>query len=90
MQLKDSVVLVTGANRVVGAAFVAQLKDRGVAKDLRSCARRQHRRRRRRPAELDVTDPDQVRAAADTAAHVQVLINNAGISTGWVVEDLAR
>lgn len=83
MQLKDSVVLVTGANRGIGAAFVAQLKERGAAKiyaaardagtvDVRGVE----------PIELDITNPDQVRAAAKSAGDVQVLINNAGISTG--------
>ena len=32
MQLKNAVVLVTGANRGIGAEFVAQLKGRGAAK----------------------------------------------------------
>ncbi|MCU1481771.1 MAG: short chain dehydrogenase, partial [Subtercola sp.] len=34
------------------------------------------------PIHLDITDPSQVRAVADAAGDVQVLINNAGISTG--------
>ena len=34
------------------------------------------------PLELDITDADQVAAAAAAAGDVQVLINNAGISTG--------
>ena len=32
MLLKNAVVLVTGANRGIGAEFVAQLKERGAAK----------------------------------------------------------
>ena len=32
MRLKDAVVLVTGANRGIGAAFVAQLRERGAGK----------------------------------------------------------
>ncbi|UFS60649.1 SDR family oxidoreductase [Subtercola endophyticus] len=83
MQLKNAVVLVTGANRGIGSEFVAQLKQRGAAKiyaasripgaiDVDGVV----------PLRLDITDPSQVRAAAESAGDVQVLINNAGISTG--------
>src|SRR5690348_9914001 len=86
MQLKNAVVLVTGANRGIGAEFVTQLKARGAAKiyaasrnasavDVDGVE----------PIQLDVTDPAQVRAAADAAGDVQVLVNNAGISTGTSV-----
>ncbi|MGI8336713.1 SDR family oxidoreductase [Actinomadura scrupuli] len=86
MQLKNAVVLVTGANRGIGAEFVAQLKARGAAKiyaasrnasavDVDGVE----------PIQLDITDPSQVRAAADAAGDVQVLVNNAGISTGTSV-----
>ncbi|GAB3618565.1 SDR family oxidoreductase [Okibacterium endophyticum] len=86
MQLKDAVVLVTGANRGIGAEFVAQLKERGAAKiyaasrnasavDVDGVE----------PIQLDITDPSQVQAAADAAGDVQILINNAGISTGTSV-----
>ena len=81
--LKDAVVLVTGANRGIGAAFVAQLKERGAAK-IYAAARdaRTVDVDGVQPIELDITNPDQVRAAAGAVGDVQVLINNAGISTG--------
>ncbi|WP_422749955.1 SDR family oxidoreductase [Mycobacterium sp. WMMD1722] len=83
MQLRNSVVLVTGANRGIGAAFVAQLKQRGAAK-IYAAARDASTIGVDgvEPIELDVTQSDQVQAAADVAGDVQVLINNAGISTG--------
>jgi len=81
--LKDAVVLVTGANRGIGAAFVAQLKQRGAAK-IYAAARDASTIDADgvQPIDLDITNPDQVQAAADAAGDVQVLINNAGISTG--------
>ncbi|WP_242455997.1 SDR family oxidoreductase [Mycolicibacterium sp. P1-18] len=83
VQLKDSVVLVTGANRGIGAAFVAELKKRGAAK-IYAAARDVSTVDGDgvQPIELDVTNPDQIRSAAEAAGDVQVLINNAGISTG--------
>lgn len=83
MDIKGAVVLVTGANRGIGAAFVEQLKERGAAKIYATArdadtigAEGVH------PLELDVTDVGQIEAAAAAAGDVQVLINNAGISTG--------
>ena len=83
MQLKNAVVLVTGSNRGIGAEFVAQLKERGASKIY--AASRTGSGLRVDGVEhiqLDITDPSQVRAAAEAAGDVQVLINNAGISTG--------
>ncbi len=83
MELKNAVVLVTGANRGIGAEFVAQLKERGAAK-IYAASRHPstHDVDGVEPIQLDITDPEQIRSAADAAGDVQVLINNAGISTG--------
>ncbi len=84
MEIQGSVVLVTGANRGIGAAFVEQLKKRGArkiyagARDASSILADGVVE----PIQLDVTDAGQVEAAARLAGDVQVLVNNAGISTG--------
>jgi NAD(P)-dependent dehydrogenase (short-subunit alcohol dehydrogenase family) len=83
MNIEGAVVLVTGANRGIGAEFVEQLKKRGAAKIY--AAAREARAIDAdgvHPLELDITDPGQIEAAAAAADDVQVLINNAGISTG--------
>jgi NAD(P)-dependent dehydrogenase (short-subunit alcohol dehydrogenase family) len=93
MQLKDAVVLVTGANRGIGARFVAELRSRGAAKIY--AASREGRAvevEGVEPIRLDIADLSQVQAAAVVAKDVQILINNAGISTGTslITGDLAE
>jgi len=84
-KLAGQTVLVTGANRGMGRAYVAQLLDRGVAKvyaaarDPRTIASTDPRLV---PLELDVTDAASVARAAETAYDVSVLVNNAGIALG--------
>ena len=83
--LADQTVLVTGANRGMGREYVRQLLERGVsrvyaaARDPRSVDIVDPRVV---PLALDVTDLASVAAAAQTAADVSVLINNAGIARG--------
>jgi NAD(P)-dependent dehydrogenase (short-subunit alcohol dehydrogenase family) len=84
MDLDGAVALVTGANRGIGAELVRQLLERGAgtvyaaARDASSVAARDGVV----PLGLDVTDPRQVEAAARAAGDVEVVVNNAGISTG--------
>lgn len=85
MKIANSVALVTGANRGIGRTFVEELLKRGVAKiyvaarDTASLAELLKNGDRRLVAlPLDVTDPDQVAAAASVASDVTLLINNAG------------
>lgn len=85
--LSNTVALVTGANRGIGAAFVDGLVSRGAAK-VYATARRldslaplvERHGDRIEPLVLDVTDPAQVRAAAHRAGDVRILVNNAGVA----------
>jgi NAD(P)-dependent dehydrogenase (short-subunit alcohol dehydrogenase family) len=83
MDITGAVVLVTGANRGIGAEFVRILLERGAAK-VYAAARQPEQiddAERVVPIRLDVTDPEQAAAAAAIAGDVQIIINNAGIAT---------
>lgn len=81
MQIKNSVVLITGANRGIGLAFARAVLARGARKVYAAA---------RDPStvtlagvqalQLDVTQPAQIAAAAQQAADVTLVINNAGIA----------
>lgn len=89
MNIKDAVVFVTGANRGLGLEFAKQALARGAKKVYAGS---------RDPAnvtlpgvipvKLDVTNPEEVAAAAQLAGDVTLLINNAGIAR--VTEGLTR
>ncbi|MGE0215106.1 SDR family oxidoreductase [Mycolicibacterium sp.] len=73
--------LVTGANRGLGRRFAAELVARGAT--VYAGARRPETvdLPGAIPIQLDVTDPDSVRRAAEIAGDVNVVVNNAGVST---------
>jgi NAD(P)-dependent dehydrogenase (short-subunit alcohol dehydrogenase family) len=73
--------LVTGANRGLGRQFAAQLVERGAR--VYAAARRPETIDLPGvvPVQLDITDPESVRRAAELAGDVDVLVNNAGVST---------
>jgi NAD(P)-dependent dehydrogenase (short-subunit alcohol dehydrogenase family) len=73
--------LVTGANRGLGRRFATELVARGAK--VYAAARRPETIDIPGvvPVALDITDPDSVRRAAEVAADVNVLVNNAGVST---------
>ena len=83
MDIKESVALVTGANRGLGRAFAQRLLERGAAR-VYAAARRPEAVDLPgvEPLPLDVTDPGQISAVAERAADVTLLVNNAGVSTG--------
>lgn len=83
MNINGSTILVTGANRGIGLAFVDELLVRG-AKKVYAAARDKASivgHARVTPISLDITDPDAVAQAALIAADIDVLVNNAGITT---------
>ncbi|WP_198396626.1 SDR family oxidoreductase [Brevibacterium antiquum] len=83
MHLNSSTALVTGAGRGIGRAFVDELLARGATK-VYATARDDSsviRGPRVVPMALDITDTEAVDHAASIAGDVDVLINNAGLST---------
>jgi len=73
--------LVTGANRGFGKRLAAELVERGAK--VYAAARRPETVDLPGvvPIQLDITDPESVRRAAEAAPDVNVLVNNAGVST---------
>ncbi|MEZ0494580.1 SDR family oxidoreductase [Kineococcus sp. TBRC 1896] len=74
--------LVTGANRGIGRAFATELLARGAT--VYAAARRPESIDLPgvTPVAVDITDPASIAAAAELAGDVDLLVNNAGISTG--------
>lgn len=79
MKIESSVALVTGANRGLGLAFAQALRDAG-ARKVYAAAREPSTVKLPgvTPLALDVTRPDQVARAAEIAADVTLVVNNAG------------
>ncbi|MBV7246161.1 SDR family oxidoreductase [Streptomyces sp. MW-W600-10] len=82
MELKNTVAVVTGANRGFGRHLAAQLVERGAK--VYAAARRPETVDLQgvTPLRLDVTDHESIQEAARIASDATLLINNAGVSTG--------
>jgi NAD(P)-dependent dehydrogenase (short-subunit alcohol dehydrogenase family) len=87
MTIADKAVLVTGANRGIGQALVEEALSRG-ARRVYAGTRQPlaHPDERVTPLRLDVTNPGQIQAAAESVDALDVLVNNAGI---WLYDDLS-
>jgi NAD(P)-dependent dehydrogenase (short-subunit alcohol dehydrogenase family) len=77
--LKNSIVLVTGANGGLGSEFVRQALARGASRVYATARRpRDGEDTRIVPLALDVTDAASIAAAVSAASDVTVVVNNAG------------
>lgn len=90
MKIRDSVILVTGANRGLGLALVEEAVERGAARvyatarDPKSLGRAiETSRDRVVPLALDVTDAQSLATAAARAKDVSILVNNAGVLASY-------
>jgi len=90
-RVEGAVALVTGANRGIGRALTEALLSRGVRKVYAAARNPQALRdlgdARLVPLRLDVTDPDQIRAAAEAASDVELVFNNAGVALARGIGD---
>src|SRR5438876_11405048 len=88
MNIANKTILITGANRGIGQALVAEALRRG-AKRVYAGTRsaRQHPDKRVTPLTLDVTKASQIQQAVNKVGNLDVLINNAAIS---IYDDLCN
>jgi NAD(P)-dependent dehydrogenase (short-subunit alcohol dehydrogenase family) len=78
--LEGKTVLITGANRGIGEALVAEALRRRASRVFAGTRQPTPPADTRvTPIELDVTDQDQIRSAAASITSLDVLVNNAGI-----------
>ncbi|WP_146439711.1 SDR family oxidoreductase [Crateriforma conspicua] len=85
-QVDGKVVLITGANRGIGRVILNEAIARGAAKVYTAVRRLesvdelvQQHGDRVVPVALDLSKPETIEAAADTASDVDLVVNNAGV-----------
>jgi len=79
--LTNGTVLVTGANRGIGRALVAEALARGAGRVYATTRQPlTHPDRRVVPLVFDLTDAAQIRAAAGQVQSLDILVNNAGLA----------
>src|SRR5437879_3293389 len=82
MNIENKTILITGANRGIGRALVNEALRRGAKRvyaGMRSGAV-ENTDKRVTPLTLDVTNTEQIQAAAQKVESLDVLINNAGVA----------
>src|SRR5262249_51321239 len=78
--LEGKTVLITGANRGIGEALVAEALRRGASRVFAGMRQPTPAAASRvTPIKLDVTDQEQIGSAAASITSLDVLVNNAGI-----------
>ena len=95
--IQNKSVLVTGANRGIGKAIVETLIANGAAKVYAAVRRPESANSlveaygdKIVPVAVDLSQPDSIYAAAQTATDVDIVINNAGVLTeGSILADTA-
>ena len=90
MTIAGKTILVTGANRGIGQALVAEALRRGV-KQVYAGTRQPlaHPDKRVTPVTMDVTDPAHIRTAAEQIGSLDILFNNAGVQPFDDLSDIA-
>ena len=87
MTIADKTILVTGANRGIGRALVAEALSREAGRVYAGTRQPlSHPDPRVTPLTLDVTSAAQIQAAAGRVESLDILVNNAGI---WLSDDLS-
>ena len=95
MNFTNQTVMVTGSNSGIGKAIVDELLKTD-AKKIYACARNTDNLKglfadkRVQPVRLDITKPEEVKAAAASCADVTLLINNAGLALGGLLDNADR